>query len=188
MGKRASTRKKSPAKKRKKKPQSSNLRQTLYSLGLWGLGLVNALMIASFIHKHISTGNEQVLSLEEPVRQQQAAPIPRAKSAVAPQAARLKLEILNGCGAQGIANKFAQYLRQAGFQPVNVGNFDNFDMPNTLILDRKSRNRHLGLQVAESLGLPSSFVRYLAKDNARVDVTVIIGKDYPKIDFLQAKK
>ena len=186
MGRRATTRKKSTPKKRQKKSRSpNNLRQTLYELGLWGLGIVNALLIASFIHKHISNGDEQVLSLEEPVQSAQPAQPARENSKA--RVALLKIEVLNGCGEQGIANKFASYLRNAGFDPFKVDNFDNFDMPNTLILDRKSKNRHVGLQVAEALGLSSSFVRYLASDESKADVTLIIGKDYPKVDIFRKK-
>ncbi len=96
--------------------------------------------------------------------------------------------MLNGCGASGVAKKFADYLKKAGFQPINVGNFENFDMPNTLILDRKATNRYLGLEVAQLLGVSPTYVQYLANRQTRADVTVIIGKDYQKLDFLKSKK
>ncbi|MDQ7053500.1 MAG: hypothetical protein Q9P14_11605 [candidate division KSB1 bacterium] len=42
--------------------------------------------------------------------------------------------------------------------------------------------------MAEVLGVSPSFVQYLANDETRADVTIIIGKDYPKLDFLRSKK
>ncbi len=179
MGRRT-TSKSSGKRKTTRKKGASNLRQTLYGVGLWALGIFNALLIASFIHKHLSTGDEQVLRFEEPTRPQTRV------EAKMPDA--LKLEVLNGCGAKGIAKKFADFLQSAGYEPINVGNFENFDMPNTLILDRKAKNRYNGLRVAEVLGVSPSFVQYLANDETRADVTIIIGKDYPKLDFLRSKK
>lgn len=147
----------------------------MVALGLWALGIINAALIASFVMKHISKGDEQVISVVQPVPSK-------------PQEKVLQLEILNGCGARGIAQKFSEYLEGAGYNPVKVDNFENFDMPNTLILDRKSRDRSVGLRVAKLLGVAESSVLYQASEERRVDVSVIIGKDYPKLDFLRSKQ
>lgn len=151
-----------------------NLRQTLYSLGLWALGIINAVFIASFVMKYLPADSQEPISAVEEVS------VPNATAA-------LKLEILNGCGAQGIGKKFADFLEKSGFAAVNVDNFDNFDMPNTIIVDRKSKNRLLGLRVAESLGLPASAVTYQEEQSNDADVTIVIGKDYPKVDFLRER-
>ncbi len=175
MGRRSAASSSGKSKRRKKKG-ANNLRQTLYGVGLWALGIFNALLIASFIHKHISTGNEERLRLEEPV------------PSTSKMTFAVTLEVLNGCGARGIAKRFADYLQAAGYKPVNVGNFDNFDMPNTMILDRKSRNRSNGLKVAELLGVSPDYVRYVTERNSKADVTIIIGQDYKNLDFLRSKK
>ncbi|MFQ5628434.1 MAG: LytR C-terminal domain-containing protein [bacterium] len=174
MAKKRTTRK--PASRRtpsaRKKPEAKNLRQTLYSLALWALGTINVVFIASFIMKYIPTDGEQSINALEQTSLQ-TAPV------------ALKLEVLNGCGTPGIGKKFADHLEKNGFTPANVDNFDNFDMPNTIIIDRKSAHKLNGLRVAESLGLPASTVIYQEKDVQDVDVTVVIGKDYPKVDFLR---
>jgi len=79
-------------------------------------------------------------------------------------------------------------MREAGFDPVNVGNYSIFEMPTTVILDRKSKNRLLGLRVAEELGLPESAVSYQESDSRDVDVSVIIGLDYSKAGFLRNRR
>ncbi len=184
-GRRASQASRTKRKSAKKKyGASNNLRQTLYGLGLWGLGIVNALLIFSFIHKHISKGDQKIL----PLTQIEQSSEPGTERIQKPRTPLLKLEVLNGCGEQGIARRFADFLEKSGFDAIKVDNFDNFSMPKTIVLDRKSKNKHNGLRVAEVLGLSSSAVRYLASQDTQADVTVIIGKDYPKIEFLRSQK
>lgn len=163
-----------------KKPRAAvknrtNLRQTLYGLGLWALGILNAILIASFVMKHISSGDEQVLSVDE-------------KVPVVQNTAQLQVEVLNGCGVQGIAKKFADYLTTGGFEVANVDNFENFNMPTTLILDRKEKSKKNGARVAELLGLPQSAVLYQSSPDRSVDVSVIIGNDYSRISFEVTRK
>ncbi len=165
-----------PAARRKQSAKKSapNLRRTLYGLGLWALGLFNTVLIASFVMKHLATDVEKPIKVSTEV-------VVNSEKAV-------KLEVLNGCGVSGIAKTFADHLSAAGFEPVNVGNYSIFEMPTTVILDRKSKNRLLGLRVAEELGLPESAVSYLENENRGVDVSVIIGLDYSKAGFLRQKR
>ncbi|MCA9744158.1 LytR C-terminal domain-containing protein [candidate division KSB1 bacterium] len=152
----------------RKKQEARNLRQTLYSLALWALGAINVVFIASFVMKYIPSEGEQLNVVE---------------TSVSNQAATLKIEVLNGCGAPGIGKKFADFFEKSGFTTGNVDNFDNFDMPTTIIIDRKSTNKINGLRVAESLGLPATVVVYQEKESVSEDVTIVIGKDYPKISL-----
>jgi hypothetical protein len=156
----------------RKQPAAKNLRHTLLSLGLWALATLNIVFIASFVMKYVPTDGEQPINAVENVVPQ------NTQRAV-------QLEVLNGCGASGVGKKFADHLEKNGFKPVNVDNYDNFDMPSTIIIDRKSGNKINGLRVAESLGLPASAVIYQENDALDIDVTLVIGKDYRKIDFLR---
>ncbi len=165
----AGGRNRSAAKRSNKK---GKMYETLMGLGLWILGLFNVVLIASFVMKHMGSGDEQVISVSEPV-------ITRNIEHV------IAFEVLNGCGSYGVAAKFATCLENAGFQKHEIGNFDNFDMPQTIIFDRKSQNRLFGLKVSETLGLPSTAVVYQAKENSPVDVSIILGKDYQKAKFLR---
>lgn len=162
---------------KKSRPQTRNngkngkMYETLMGLGLWVLGLFNVVLIASFVMKHMGTEGEQIISVSEPV-------ITRNIEHV------ISFEVLNGCGVSGVAAKFATRLENAGYKSTEVGNFDNFDMPQTIIFDRKSQNRLYGLKVAELLGLPATSVAYQTKAGSKVDVSVILGKDYQKAEFL----
>ena len=165
------TPKKRPRKKAPARKPPANLRQTLYGLGLWALGILNAILIASFVIKH-------AFPTQTPNLQADNVAVSSERQAV------VRMEVLNGCGESGIASRFADYLQPTGFKPVFVGNFDNFDMPKTIILDRKSRNRVVGLRLAEVLDIASSNVHYQASDRKDVDVSIIIGKDFNKFEFL----
>ncbi len=40
----------------------------------------------------------------------------------------VQLEVLNGCGTSGIADKFTDYLRKQNFDVVQIGNYISFDI------------------------------------------------------------
>lgn len=165
VSKRSSTTTKSSA-------TSYDLRRNLSSIGLWALGILNAVLIFSFVSKHFFTGNERQISSQVEVGE-----VP---------AQLIKIEVLNGCGVQGLARKWADHLHAAGFDPVNVTNFDHGDIPRTMIIDRLSNARSNGLAIARALGLPEDYVSYQTSDQRMVAVTVIIGHDYDRFEF--AKK
>ena len=146
-----------------------DLRKNLSTIGLWALGIINAVLIFSFISKNFLSGDERQISAVNEVTE---APV---------QA--LKIEILNGCGVQGLAKKWADHLRAAGFDPWNVTNFEQSNVARTMIIDRTSNARSNGLAVAEALGLPEDYVAYQASDQRQVAVTVIIGLDYERIEI-----
>ena len=148
---------------------SHDLKQNLATIGLWALGILNAVLIFSFVSKHFLTGDERQISAMSEVDE------------VMPQV--VKIEVLNGCGVQGLAKKWADHLRAAGFDPWNVTNFDQGTVPRTMIIDRVSNARSNGLAVAKALGLPEDFVAYQASDQRQVSVTVIIGQDYDHFEI-----
>jgi len=93
------------------------------------------------------------------------------------------VEILNGCGRSGVAERVASHLRGCGFDVMYVGNADDFDFADTIVVDRTG-DRDKALAVAAALGevqvvcqVTSAFF---------VDVTVILGDDVSTSSFLVA--
>jgi len=85
----------------------------------------------------------------------------------------VRVEILNGSGEPGAAAKLASYLRQGGFNVVQVGSADRYDYLRTLVVARTDDD-----------GPSRDVTRYLGdgdrvKQRARseADVTVVVGKD-----------
>jgi hypothetical protein len=150
-----------------------DLRRSIFSLALWGLGIVNVLLIASSVRNHFATGNEHAISSDTAV--------------IAEPNTTLKIEVLNGCGADGLARKFADFLKGQGFDPVNVSNFERSDIPRTMVIDRTSNASVNGQKVARALGLSDDYVSYLASPERMVAVSVIIGQDYKSIQLAPNK-
>ena len=84
------------------------------------------------------------------------------------------VEVLNGCGVGGIAENVAEGLRSQGFDIMFVGNADDFDYEDTLVVDR-SGDRDKARAVAMALG-ESEMIRQV-RSAFFVDVTVIVGSD-----------
>ena len=98
----------------------------------------------------------------------------------------IQVEILNGCGEPGVADRFRDYLRQDGFDVVNVGNYVEFTVDETMVIDRIG-NLDNAKKVAEDIGInPKKAFPQLNSDYF-VDVTVVIGRDYAKLLPLKNK-
>lgn len=92
----------------------------------------------------------------------------------------IQLEVLNGCGITGIAEKFTNYLREENFDVVQVGNYRSFDIDNTLVVDRTG-NKSNAFKVAETLGIDSKNVIQQINNDYFLDVSLIIGKDFNRL-------
>ncbi len=100
----------------------------------------------------------------------------------APAAAQriIQLDVMNGCGVKGISAKFTKYLRMHGFDVVEMKNYKTFSVSHTLVIDRVgdlSAARH----VANALGVPENHVVQQINPDYFVDVSVVIGADYPSL-------
>ena len=96
----------------------------------------------------------------------------------APQVSHnIRVEILNGCGTGGVANEIGQKLRDFGIDVMTLGNAENFNFPETIVIDRMGKIEY-AQQVADVLGTPN-VIQQKTPDPFRIEeVTVIIGRDY----------
>lgn len=92
----------------------------------------------------------------------------------------VQLEVLNGCGVLGVADKFTEYLRKKNFDVVQVGNYISFDIDKTLIIDRTG-NVANAEKVAGFLGIDESSIIQQINNDYFLDVTLVIGKDYGQL-------
>jgi polyisoprenyl-teichoic acid--peptidoglycan teichoic acid transferase len=84
----------------------------------------------------------------------------------------LRIEILNGCGSPGVADRVALIVRRAGYQVERTGNADHFHYGEDLVVARRvSLDRVLPL--ARILGA-QAIEQQISGDD--VDVTVVVGK------------
>jgi hypothetical protein len=103
----------------------------------------------------------------------------RNRSAPAPASDRpVRVQVLNGCGEGGIAARVASFLREGGFQVVEVRNADRGDYFATLVVAREE-DPAAATAVARYLGGPP--VVRQAWDQDLADVTVVIGSDRSRL-------
>ena len=99
----------------------------------------------------------------------------------------IQVEILNGCGTPGIAAKFSELLRDKRVDVVRSENADHFEYEKTVLIQR-NENINGMKHVAQVLGFniqnPEK-VRTSIDPNLDVDLTLIIGKDYPSISSIK---
>jgi len=89
----------------------------------------------------------------------------------------IQVEVLNGCNVAGVADRFTDYLRNNGFDVVNIGNYINSDIDETIVIDRTG-NKANAYKVAEVLGVKRDNVIQQLNENYFLDVSIVIGKDY----------
>lgn len=94
----------------------------------------------------------------------------------------IQLEVLNGCGVSGIATKFTDKLREYGFDVVETGNYDHFDVSNSFVISRNGRMENAN-RVASALGISQEQIIREQSPDFYLDVTLIIGSDYESLNF-----
>ena len=94
----------------------------------------------------------------------------------------IQLEVLNGCGIPGIATRFTDSLREYGFDVVETGNFDHFNVENSFVISRSGQIEN-ALRVAKAIGIPEQNVIREASPDFFLDVTLIIGSDFESLNL-----
>lgn len=104
----------------------------------------------------------------------------------APFEENIQIEILNGCGFNGVAKIFQDYLREQGFDVVNTDNFIEggkirWDIEKSMVIDRVGEIEQ-AMAVARSLAIPVERVMTRENPESIYDVSVVIGKDFKKLN------
>lgn len=94
----------------------------------------------------------------------------------------IQIQVLNGCGVSGVASRFTNKLRQSGFDVVESGNFETFDVQKTFVIDR-SGNLENARRVAVALGISEDQIIREIASGFYLDATVVIGFDYNQLNL-----
>jgi len=127
---------------------------------IWGLVVLNVILIGSLIQKIFSPFG----------------PLPSRVDVI--NADTISIEILNGCGAHGVANVFSEVLREKQYDVVSVGNAETFDYERSVIIDRGRTDRKKVEKIASILGVSRDRILQIESQTSQSDVTLIIGSDY----------
>jgi len=93
----------------------------------------------------------------------------------------VRIEVLNGCGVNRLASRYADLLRKEGYDIRDSRNADHKQYPNTLILDR-TQLEFQAIRLAELMGIERTQVTTLPDPKlVDIDLTIILGKDYKNL-------
>ena len=109
-----------------------------------------------------------------------AAPPAISPTAVAPRGVRIKVEVLNATSTKGLARRATTYLRDRGFDVVEVGT-SRQQRATTLVLNR-THHTDWALLVAAAFGAE---LQEKPDSLHFIDVTVLVGADWrpPPLPF-----
>jgi hypothetical protein len=104
----------------------------------------------------------------------------------APFEDNIQVEVLNGCGFNGVAKIFQTYLRENGFDVVNTDNYvedgkKRWDVKKSMVIDRIGQIEQ-AMAVARVLDIPSERVFSRENNESIYDVSVVIGKDFKSLN------
>jgi hypothetical protein len=91
----------------------------------------------------------------------------------------IQLDILNGCGEDGLANKARIYLRNRGFDVVEVGNYDSI-IDISHVISRRG-DVESAKMLSKAIGINDSLLIIDIDSSLSLDCSVVIGKDYKKL-------
>lgn len=133
--------------------------------------IVNLMFIVSWIFQELraSDGNVEY----EPVAVQEI---------IEKQTKIIQIEVLNGCGVNKLAQNLTNFLRDIkDFDVVDYKDYERYDIPETLVIDRKSMDMRYAKIVANKLGVKSTNILPQLNQARNSDVSIIIGADYNKL-------
>lgn len=89
----------------------------------------------------------------------------------------IQVEIRNGAGVDHLAKRTRAFLRDRGFDVVDVGNYQSFSQDESLVIDRVG-DLESARKVASALGIPQDRVQQDIRRDYYLDASVILGHDY----------
>lgn len=94
----------------------------------------------------------------------------------------IQMQVLNGAGVPGLATRYTGSLRQYGFDVVETGNFDHFNVENTIVISRNGRMEN-ARRVAQAIGVSEQFILREESPDFYLDITLVIGADYDTLNL-----
>ena len=92
----------------------------------------------------------------------------------------IQLEVLNGCGVAGAAEKITDYLRNNHVDVVQMRNYTSFDIEKSLVIDRTG-NKLNAEKIADLLGIDRKNIVQQISTDYFLDISLVIGKDYNQL-------
>ncbi len=140
--------------------------------------VLGALIGGLYYYKQKVSG-DSMTSTETPTPAE-VTPEPTATPAVSFEISEFKVNILNGSGIKGEANKVESLLTKFGFtkEKIDTGNASSFDYKTTSVALKKGVPEEVFEKVKEALGTGYDVVKGVGtvKDSSSYDIEIIVGK------------
>ncbi len=162
------------ARRKSKRPTYRRRKKSNFDLQKWLLNLVIfclAIVVVGFIFsmgKRFSNPREKITLSQTNTLPAEQQPFKE-----------IVVEVLNGCGTPGVAQKFTNYLRQNGFDVIYTGNADRQDYASTILIGRTPGNKIAAVNAVMLLEADRLFTK--VDSTVQADLTLVIGKDYAKL-------
>lgn len=90
---------------------------------------------------------------------------------------QIQVNVMNGCGEDGVAHQTMDYLRARGFDVVEITNYEHFAVEHSFLIDRvgDTLSAH---KVAYALGIPDSLIVEERDSTLYLRSSIVLGKDY----------
>jgi hypothetical protein len=143
------------------------LKKSGKNLLIWGLLVINVVLIASLVKKIVLPSGGTPASIVD--------------------TSTTTVSVLNGCGAKGVANVFADALREKHYNVVTVGNADSFDYEKSVLINRRQVENKEVERIASVVGIAKDRILVIESQTAQSDVELIIGTDYQNMRAYRKK-
>ncbi|MDD8019222.1 MAG: LytR C-terminal domain-containing protein [Bacteroidota bacterium] len=109
-----------------------------------------------------------------------AAVSPKRPNAIDSVQMQIQINVLNGCGMNGVGITMTKFCRNLGYDVVEMGNYKSFDVEETMVIDRSGK-METAKHLAELIGiLPKNVMQQFSSEHM-VAASVVIGKDFKKL-------
>jgi hypothetical protein len=157
--------------------QASRWSHTALNLALLALGVVVMALLYALVSQTAGPAASPPTVSPTATERRAAVSTEPAPDAAAPRDEIIQVGVRNGCGETGLAAETRGHLVRAGFDVVEVGNYSDFDVDSSMVIDRVG-NRAAARRVAHAMGIPERRVRREIGSQYHLDVTVVLGGDY----------
>lgn len=96
----------------------------------------------------------------------------------------IQVEVLNGNGVPKVTDELIAYIRNQGFDVVEKGNYNSFNVENSSIIDRVG-DQAAAKKLAEILNISESKIVTQISYEYYTDLTLVLGKDYKNLSAFQ---
>lgn len=90
---------------------------------------------------------------------------------------QIQINILNGCGREGISRQVMDFMRARGFDVVEITNYDNFNVESSFVIDRVGDTLS-AKKAGYAMGISDSLRSVDIDSTLYLRCSIVLGKDF----------